>query len=91
MSETETPDPWRGWYGPPDLVAAAKAEMELLFGANPPGVGVIVPESGQPPAPVDVAGVHAMFAFSSALPLEPPPGLFEARPEIVHHLIGTRV
>ena len=79
---------WQGFYGPTDLVIAAKAETEKLATAI---VGVIIPPSGQGVVTVDTDGLEAMYAVQTRLnaPLSVPSGLRAARPEIVGRLVGA--
>ena len=79
---------WQGFYGPNDVVLAAKLEAELLPASV---VGVIIPPIGQGIVSVDQDDTEAMYAVQTRTmaPLPVPDGLRRARSEIVGRLVGA--
>jgi hypothetical protein len=79
---------WQGFYGPRDLVIAAKLATEQMPASI---VGVIIPPIGAGVVDVDASGADAMYAVQtrSNAPLPTPEGLRVARTEIVGRLVGA--
>ena len=79
---------WQGFYGPIEIVTAAKLTAEALPASV---VGVIVPAIGGGVVSVDEDGAEGMFAVQTRAdaPLDTPEGLRVARPEIVGRLVGA--
>lgn len=76
---------WQGFFGPMAAAAYAKATMDADSRA-----GAWVPPIGAAPVPVDTAGTVGMFAVQvrPAARIACPPGLEEARPDLVGRLVG---
>jgi hypothetical protein len=76
---------WQGFFGPMQAAAYAKATVDADSRA-----GAWVPPIGAPPVAVDTAGAVGMFAVQvrPAARIACPPGLEEARPELVGRLVG---
>jgi hypothetical protein len=82
MSETASPYIQQGWYGPAELVAAAKAALSGQ-------VQGMLPPIGEPPELTDEDGSDAMFGFVALSLLPVPEGLKRASPIMLVRMMGS--
>jgi len=87
MTDATFPDAWtwQGWFGEPELAAAAKALTDADQRA-----GAWVPPIGAPAVAMDEDGTVVAFVVLTRAfdPIPDPPGLKRARAEVIGRMMG---